>query len=266
MRAAAHAHDDASGANGVRWAQVHRPRRRTHSLPRPLRTRLERLPEPVRRILARHPASLLGHPSVRRAARRRLWAVLVAVLVAAVVLSALDRAERGRAAWGRTVDVMVARHDLDAGETIGPGAAALERWPVGLVAEGALHELPSGRRLAAPVRAGELIVDRRLAAADAGPTGAALARDEVVVSLPLGSPPAAPAPGDHVDVYAPQGGAVSLDDPSSGLVPTAAARLATRSRVLAVRPDAVDVAVRRAEAQEVAAAVLGGLVALVVVG
>jgi Flp pilus assembly protein CpaB len=209
---------------------------------------------------------LLHHPSVRRAVRHRLWAGLVAVLVAAVVLSALERAERGHAAWGRTVDVVVARHDLDAGELIGPAGVSVERWPVGLVADGALHELPSDRRLASGVRAGELVVDRRLAPPDSGPTGAGLARGEVVVSLPLGSPPAAPAPGDHVDIYAPDGGIVPMTDPSAGALRSAATRLATRSRVLAVRPDAVDVAVDPTEAQDVAAAVLGGMVALVVVG
>lgn len=216
-------------------------------------------------MLALRPPALLHHPSVRRAARRRVWGWVGAALVAVVVMSALDRAERDRASWGRTVDVVVARHDLGAGQPISHRSAVVERWPASLVADGALEELPDGRRLAAPVRAGELLVDDRLAPADAGPTGATLDVGEVVVSVPLGSPPAAPSPGDHVDLYAPTGGEDPAD-PSFGLVGTSASRLATRARVLAVRPDAVDVVVRADEARAVATAVLGGMVALVTVG
>jgi Flp pilus assembly protein CpaB len=226
---------------------------------------LERLPDPLRRVLALRPPAALRHPAVRRAARRRVWGWVAAALVAVLVLSTLDRAEHDRAAWGHTVDVVVARDDLDAGQSIAAGSAVVERWPAALVADGALREVPDGRRLAAPVRAGELLVDDRLAPADAGPTGATLGDDEVVLSLPLGSPPAAPAPGDRVDLYAPSGG-VDPSDPTSGLVSTSASRFAARARVLAVRPDAVDVAVRADEARAVAAAVLGGMVALVIVG
>ncbi|MFN7151281.1 MAG: SAF domain-containing protein [Microthrixaceae bacterium] len=242
---------------------MRRPQRRPG--PSLLHGVVERLPEPVRRVTALRPPGLLHHPSVRRAARRRVWGWAAAALVAMLVLSTLGRAERDRAAWGRTVDVVVARHDLDAGQSIVAGSAVVQRWPAALVADGALEEVPNGRRLTTPVRAGELLVDGRLAPPDAGPTGATLAADEVVVSVPLGSPPAAPAPGDHVDLYAPTG-EVDPSDPTLGLVSTSASRLATRARVLAVRPEAVDVVVRAEEAREVAAAVLGGMVALVTVG
>lgn len=225
----------------------------------------ERLPDPLRRLLSLRPPALLHHPSVRRAARRRIWGWVAAALVATVVLWTLDRAEHERAAWGRTVDVVVAQHDLDAGQSVVAGSAAVERWPAALVADGVLERVPIGRRLATQVRAGELVVEDRLAPPDAGPTGATLHDDEVVLSVPLGSPPAAPVAGDRVDLYAPTGG-VDPADPTSGLVSTSASRLATRARVLAVRPEAVDVVVRADEAREVAAAVLGGMVALVTVG
>lgn len=194
-----------------------------------------------------------------------MWGWVAAALVALVVLSTLGRAEHDRAAWGRTVDVVVVQHDLDAGQPIVAGSAVVERWPAALVADGALEAVPEGRRLATSVRAGELLVDDRLAPPDTGPTGATLADDEAVVSVPLGSPPAAPAVGDHVDLYAPSGG-IDPSDPTLDLISTAASRLATRARVLAVRPEAVDVVVRADEARDVAAAVLGGMVALVTVG
>jgi Flp pilus assembly protein CpaB len=226
---------------------------------------LERLPDPAQRVLSLRPPAALHHPSVRRAVRRRVWGWVAAALVAMVVVSTLDRAEHDRAAWGRSVDVVVARHDLEAGQSIVAGNAVVQRWPAALVADGALEEVPNGRRLAAPVRAGELLVDDRLAPPDAGPTGATLDVDEMVVSVPLGSPPAAPVPGDHVDIYAPTGD-VDPSDPTLGLAATSASRLATRARVLAVRPEAVDVVVHAEEARAVAAAVLGGMVALVTVG
>ncbi len=213
---------------------------------------------------------------VRRAARRRAVAVIAAVAVAWWVVVRVDAADRARREWGATSTVLVVTRDLAAGAAIGAGDVRAVRWPTALVPDGALSELPEGRRLTSAVAPGEALVDHRLARPGAGGWAALLEPDEAAVRLPVSGPTAGIVAGDRVDVLAPgappdtielDGGELDrgeldrdeLDAGTSGVTV-----VADDARVLQVHGDSLVVAVRRAQASATAGAALGGLVAVVV--
>lgn len=145
-----------------------------------------------------HPA--LAGPAAATAA----WAIavaLVAVTLAGTV--ALQRRAAATArAWGDTRAVWVVQQPRPAGHVLTDEDVEIRRHPAGLVPDGALDPavLPAGRRLAAPVSAGEVLVAVRLAGDRAvtpaiGSGRVALQLDGALVSRPGG---VALAPGTPV--------------------------------------------------------------------
>ncbi len=125
----------------------------------------------------------------------------------------------------RQATVVVAAHDLDAGELLSSGDIAVVQVPVSVVPSHAVTAADDlvGRALAAPVRAGEIMTDRRLLgrslltgyAADAVAAPVRIADVDVLGLLRV---------GDRIDVYAAVGGG-SADPTSPAALVVAGARI-----------------------------------------
>jgi pilus assembly protein CpaB len=187
--------------------------------------------------------SALRSPGQRGAGRRRLRRALrrsrrpLAALLLAAATGLVVTALVPREAPGSGVGVLVAASDLPAGAAVAPGARAAV-LPPAAVPSGALAPADvsaSGRaadaRLAAPVRAGEVITDVRLSGGDVlaslGPGQVAV---PVAVAPPL--PDGLVEPGGRVAVLAaaPEGPPVGEDlAPPSGVLVRSATVLAVSS-------------------------------------
>ncbi len=89
--------------------------------------------------------------------------VIVALAASLAGLFATQRVavvDAERDAWGTTVDVVVARADLAAGDSIdGATTVHTEPWPAALVPASALREVPADARLRQRVNAGEALTE-----------------------------------------------------------------------------------------------------------
>ncbi len=183
-------------------------------------------------------------------------------MVATAVATTISGAAATRSEWGDVAAVVVATEPVPAGSDVGVTNFELAEWPTALVPTGALSAVPAGARTNVDMAAGEVLSEQRLAGSGVGRTAALLGDDEVAVSVPLGEPGAVVEPGDLVDIYAPSAGGESFDS-----LPALEVRLVARgAKVLSSRSDAVTLAVDDRTAAATAAAALGGLVSIVVVG
>lgn len=196
---------------------------------------------------------------MRRAARRRLGAWGLAIAVALVVRDLTADARAERAAWGRTVDVVVATEPVDPGERLG-GRVALRPVPVALVPDAAVRSLPGNRRAAHPIGRGEVVTTADLAAVASGPVAARLPEGTAGVTIPVGSPVPPVAVGDQIDVVAPG----EFSDPLAPQRHRAPSPLATGALVIAVEADRLTLAVASGDASRTAAAAMSGPVGVVV--
>lgn len=136
----------------------------------------------------------------RRVLRRTLSAALAGVAVLGCL--AVARTPEG----GPRVTVLVAARDLPAGHVVGPADLVEQRRPSGYAPSAPLTKLGdvSGRRLAGPVRAGEVLTDGRLVGPgllDGQPPGTR------AMHVPVADPGALAMvqPGDTVDLVAATG-------------------------------------------------------------
>lgn len=202
----------------------------------------------------------------RQVAVRRVGLLGLAALVAWAVTATVADAQATRAEWGHTVAVLVAERDLEPGELLDEGNAAVEQVPGRFVPDGALTSVPSNRRVTSMVAAGEMIVATRLAARDAGAMAARLPDGTQAVTVALGDAAAPVQPGDAVDVFvaAPTDAFASgFEDAPVTLSARAVARAAT---VLAVSASGVTLAVRDGQVADAVAAAAVGQVHLVITG
>ena len=137
---------------------------------------------------------------IRYRVGRWATAVVAGVLAAAAVGSALADAESARADWGTSVDVVLARRAMGAGELVTGATVELISVPTRLVPADAVTEVPVGRRITTEVGPGEILVERRLTsrsgsaasiALPPGTRGVQLDRSDVVGQV-----------GDVVDLHA----------------------------------------------------------------
>lgn len=145
----------------------------------------------------------------------RLVVAALALVAGSGVLRAEQRAESARAAWGDTVDVLVADVDIGPGDPL-QGAVSTRSRPQPLVPPTALRDAPPGAVARQRIAAGELLVATDVAPA---PGAAALVPDgwlAVAIVLDRSSRPPVET-GDGVTVVAGsatigEGVVVALDD------------------------------------------------------
>ena len=193
-------------------------------------------------------------PLGRRATHRRAGALAVAGAVVLAVSHQTAAARTVLEQWGPAATVLVAAVPLPAGAELGPGQVRTERWPARLVPRTALTSA-AGRRTSRPVAEGVPLTTADLAGTGRGAVAARLPDGTVGVTVPRGAAPAPLRTGDRVDVLG-----AAADGRSLG-----ARRVAVRATVVAVDRLSVTVAVRRSEADQVAAAGVGSTAVLVLV-
>jgi Flp pilus assembly protein CpaB len=194
--------------------------------------------------------------AVRRARRSVALRWLLVVVAAGAV--AVEGARIGadataeREAWGTSVDVVVVRRRVAAGDPIRSGDVGLEPWPAALVPDDAVHAVPGGAVASAALVPGEALVSSRVAPAGIGPVAARVPAGWRAVAVPTSAsglgPPAPPLEvGDRVDLLAP--------DP-----------VAVAAVVVAVDDSSVTVAVPADDATAVAEALAATVVTVVLRG
>jgi len=170
---------------------------------------------PARRPLARL-RDAVDEVRRRLLRRRRLIAALLLGLAAVVAVRALAPPPPV------TAEVLVAARDLPAGRALQEADLVTVRMPPDVVPQGAAAR-PVGRRLAAPVRAGEPVTDVRLVGPDLGvaqPAGTVTAP----VRLTDAGQVALLAPGDRISLLG--------TDPQSGTT-----RILARDATVLAVPD-----------------------------
>lgn len=149
--------------------------------------------------------NLLWFRAVHLLRRHRVlyWATaLVLLSVTVVSVSTISaRADRAREAYGTSVAVVVAQADVAAGALIGPGDVAIADIPRALVPEGSATEAV-GRRASAPIVAGEVVVDARLAPFGRSATVARLPEGTRGIAIPIFDAAPPTELGDRVDLIA----------------------------------------------------------------
>lgn len=180
---------------------------------------------------------------------------LLALLTGTVVNGALRRAEVSEARWGRTRGVLVATSTIAAGSPLHRDQTANRRLPAAMVPAGALVELPPGRVALATIAEGEIVIASRVSGERAAGTAALLPPGTRALMVPLDVAGLPVRVGDRVDLLATGVGGPDGDLPADGAQPAPADQpVAEGALVVAVQPDALVVAVDRAKAPEVAAA------------
>jgi len=205
----------------------------------------------------------LGRPPVWwRGSRAQVarWLLALVLALGAAVLVADQRRDAADtvAGFGTRRSVVVARHDLEPGRVISAGDVASYDLPLVAIPSGAMSGDTVGRIVTAPIVAGEVMNQARLApdglSAIAGlvPPGAR----GISVPRPADGSGLAVQRGDVVDV-------VAAENTNTGEGPTLVARAAV---VIEVNDAAVTLAVRADEVPGVAAAVGRGVPVLALAG
>ena len=174
-----------------------------------------------------------------------LLVALVAAATAAVVLTRVAALDQARQQWGGSRTLLVARHELTAGQVVRPADVRTVRWPDGLAPAGAVDHLAGPTVVAATVAEGEPLVSSRLGRAGSGPVAGRLPLGTRGVTIPIGDLALPVVPGDRVDLVG-----------AGAAAPTAVA--AERALVLQAGASSIVVAVQADELSAVAAALAGG--------
>ena len=148
-------------------------------------------------------SSRWGGSPLGRLARRPAfyWIVAVTLSVSTAWLASdvIADAERARHQWGERRTVLVARHLIEAGETVTLGQVVERDLPLVAIPPGSVHDLEPGRTAVTAILPGEVLLGRRLSGtgeAQLIPAGTAA----VAVAIGPGSPPL--EPGDLVQLWA----------------------------------------------------------------
>lgn len=182
--------------------------------------------------------------------------LLLAALTAQVVTGALGRAEAGAARYGSTTAVLVTTRFVEAGEVLGPDAAAVRDVPDGFVPRGAAGADALGRRVTEDLHEGEVVHAERVAPGGLSAVVALLPPGTRGIAVPTDAGALPLVVGDLVDVLA------TMADESSAAGGPPAATIAPGAVVVDVQEAAVTVAVPEDDAARVAYAVATGIVAL----
>ncbi len=194
------------------------------------------------------------------AVRRWLLVVALAAATATLVAHSVSRGLEEKERWGSTRAVLVtttpvdARHHLD-------GAVRVEEWPVALLPDDAVAELPAGARALAPLprglplTEGAIRPDPLTGDEDGGRTR---------VAVPLGPASMTLREGDVVDLWSTRD--PSLTEPAADRT-TRTHRVAVAAVVVGEASErSVTVAVRSGEAEDVVEALALATVTVAAVG
>jgi Flp pilus assembly protein CpaB len=205
-----------------------------------------------RRVIARRrllPRRIRHHPLVRIGG-----AVIIALVALSIVQRAAATAIDARRQWGEQRTVAVARHRIVIGDVIEPGAITTQSWPNGVVPVGAVEGSPVGRTVVATIEPGEAVLAARLAPAGLRGVAALVPPGWRALAIPVGPSVIALSAGDHVDLIA------GFDVSSASADQAPAFTVADDALVVAVDEQRVTVAVRSADAEAVAFAIVAGTV------
>jgi Flp pilus assembly protein CpaB len=214
-------------------------------------------------VVPRRGEFVLARLRLRR--REVLWwatAIGLAGVTVTVVAGALGRADAAADRWGPARDVLVATGTIEIGEEIEAADITGAAWPGALVPPDAVAGGAEGRVAVAAIRAGEVLVEHRLAPDGLRGAVALLPPDTRALAVPDIAGGLALRPGDRVDVLAtadPFALGTPGDGPDSGPTTRVVAAGAT---VVAVADDSTTVAVPEEQVAEVAAALGQGVVTL----
>lgn len=204
--------------------------------------------------------SVLGPGLWRRLRHHPLayWTAVgaLALTTGAVVAGTTQDARQAAAAWGDRERVAVARHAIDAGESVDAGDVTWRDLPLIAVPGHPATEV-AGRVANAPIFAGEILVAGRLAPDGSSPVAAQVPPGRRALAIPTtaGAPPL--EVGDVVDLVA------VVDPTTAGAGP---ARVAEAASVVAIGDEAVTVTVALDEVRDTAFAVSTGTVVIALTG
>jgi Flp pilus assembly protein CpaB len=206
---------------------------------------------PLQRLLHRARLALVCRPIA-------YWvlAATLALAAAMIVLRSERAASSYRHAWGTTVSVAVATHDLLPGDALATNVV-MRALPAAVVPAAALHSLPgAGAVAAATLAQGEIITPAHLAGPGHGPLAQRVPRGSRAVAIPAGDSALPLSAGDEVEIVrtVPAG---EGDGPST---------VVGRGAVLERSDKAAIVSVPAEEVPAVAAAVADGAAMLALVG
>lgn len=228
------------------------------SSPHPLRSRFESFRSRIRSNRSRWRI-----PLTRRMARHPLawWALVVcaALTVGLTSQNLLTEAAQARDGWGEQTTVLVVQSELERGESVAASVAPVV-VPMFLSPRDVIIDVPRGAVAAATLTPGEILVQRHLGSLDSAPPGE-LPVDAVGVSIPRSPSTPDLSVGDRVDVLA-------TFDPPPGVLRSQVDTftVASRSTVMQIDDQAVRLALSRDEALQVAGALSGARITLVLVG
>lgn len=172
--------------------------------------------------------STLRSSTARRALSLRLLAALICTSIAIWVARSLSEAAELRADWGQQVPVLVALHDIEAGEPVGASDVVSTIRPRALHPKGAVRELEPGTTATTEILAGEPLVGARLSSDQRS-----MAHGTTAMSLDLALPPPELRSGDHIDVLGASGARDPLDPLADrGDAPTGIEVISSRAVVL----------------------------------
>jgi len=212
-------------------------------------------------------------PLARRILRRRVLGLAMVVVTTAVVHHVVTEADEVRRTWGTTRTVVVAAGPVAAGEPLDAGNTVLERRPDRFVPDGALPELPAGRRADRDLVRSEVVTESALGPRGAGEVASQLPDDTVGVTVSTGDLRPPVAADDVVDLYSVSNayagpvdyaGPIDVSAPDTG-GSAGPHRVATSATVIEIVDDQVTVAVAAEDAADLSAASLTGAIALALV-
>jgi Flp pilus assembly protein CpaB len=205
-----------------------------------------------RRVIARRrfvPRRVRHHPLVRISAF-----ILIALIAVSIFQRAAATAMDARRQWGHERTVFVARHRIAIGEVVDAAAVETVSWPAGVVPDGAVDAAPLGRTVVAAIEPGEAVLDARLAPRGLRGVAALVPPGSRALAIPVGPAVVALSVGDHVDLIA------GFDVSAASADQAPAFTVAHDAVVVAVDEQRVTVAVRTADAEAVAFAIVAGTV------
>lgn len=178
--------------------------------------------------------------------------MVLAVVIGAVVASALERASETVGALGSTQPALIATRTIEPGEPLTATNVIVAPRPVGHLPEGAMDDHPLDSVAASTIAAGEIVVEERIVGSDPA-TALSVGERAVTIPMPLAPPPV--RIGTVVDLVAISGG----DSPFAA----SATSLGT-GRVTAIGDHAITIATTERRALAVVSQLGSGAIELLI--